>query len=264
MIMRTKTIRLGNAVIAFESDLQLDWGGKLADFRTEEPVNYTVSVRCAFPGEETPHAGGYAKVLRDGNRFLVVLREQSFPELTIWQVLSKLPVPQLLMEQDTFILHASFILCEGQAILFSGPSGIGKSTQADLWCRYRNARLVNGDRVLLMPGTDNCLVASHYLSGTSGVCENAVAPLNAIVFLGQSPDNRVREMRPVELFRTVISQLDYDVRSREQIEMVTSMVEKLTAQTKICQYSCRMDESAVVDLEKYLYEELSDQNDTQR
>lgn len=56
---------------------------------------------------------------------------------------------RILMEQEAAILHASFIEYEGQAVLFTGPSGIGKSTQAGLWEQYEDAQILNGDRTIL-------------------------------------------------------------------------------------------------------------------
>lgn len=50
---------------------------------------------------------------------------------------------------ESLILHCAYIKHEGKAILFSAPSGTGKSTKADLWEKYRGSRTVNGDRALL-------------------------------------------------------------------------------------------------------------------
>lgn len=39
-------------------------------------------------------------------------------------------------KKGAHILHCCFLHYHGQAILFSGPSGIGKSTHANLWCQH--------------------------------------------------------------------------------------------------------------------------------
>ena len=38
---------------------------------------------------------------------------------------------------------------KGKAIAFSGPSGVGKSTQAEIWKQCFQADILNGDRALL-------------------------------------------------------------------------------------------------------------------
>ena len=48
------------------------------------------------------------------------------------------------------ILHSSFISRQGEGILFTAPSGTGKSTQADLWKRHEEGvTIINGDRSIL-------------------------------------------------------------------------------------------------------------------
>ena len=48
---------------------------------------------------------------------------------------------KILLKYNGIILHSSFINFENKAILFSAPSGTGKSTQADLWKKYKNAEI---------------------------------------------------------------------------------------------------------------------------
>ena len=45
-----------------------------------------------------------------------------------------------MLQKDSFILHSAYIRHRGRAILFSAPSGTGKSTQASLWAQYEKER----------------------------------------------------------------------------------------------------------------------------
>ena len=54
-----------------------------------------------------------------------------------------------MVQRDSMILHCAYVEYEGEAILFSAPSETGKTTQANLWEKYRGSRTVNGDRALL-------------------------------------------------------------------------------------------------------------------
>ena len=47
------------------------------------------------------------------------------------------------------LFHSSIIKFWNQGIMFLGPSGIGKTTQAELWKKYRDALIINGDVVLV-------------------------------------------------------------------------------------------------------------------
>ena len=48
---------------------------------------------------------------------------------------------------QTILLHGAFVDYGERGLVFTGPSGIGKTTQAELWQQYAGARIVNGDKV---------------------------------------------------------------------------------------------------------------------
>ena len=63
--------------------------------------------------------------------------------------LSLLALERRLSERPCLILHCAYLEYQGKAMLFSAPSGTGKTTQAGLWEQYRGSHTVNGDKALL-------------------------------------------------------------------------------------------------------------------
>ena len=55
-------------------------------------------------------------------------------------------IVESMLGYDTLLMHGAVIAVGNKAWLFTAPSGTGKSTQAELWERYRNAEQINGDR----------------------------------------------------------------------------------------------------------------------
>ncbi len=51
--------------------------------------------------------------------------------------------------EDVLMIHGSAVILDGQTRVFSGFSGVGKSTMAHLWQEKRKATLVNDDRLIL-------------------------------------------------------------------------------------------------------------------
>lgn len=142
------------------------------------------------------------------------------------------------------VLHSAYIVTSaGEAILFSGPSGVGKSTQAALWERCAGARVVNGDRALVDVGKKTA--NGIFYSGTSGISENVTAPVRAIVLLGQGSENRVFVPSPQAAFAGVLSQCAYyewDARSAEQM---TECVARLVSDVPVLRMDCLPDATAV-------------------
>lgn len=53
------------------------------------------------------------------------------------------------IRQNIVQFHSSLVQWQYHGIMFIGPSGIGKTTQAELWQRYQNADIINGDLVFV-------------------------------------------------------------------------------------------------------------------
>ncbi len=69
------------------------------------------------------------------------------------------------------------------AVLFTAPSGTGKSTQAELWRKHRGASIINGDCTLIAEDDGVFTAFGFPFSGTSGIFENRKAPIAAVVYL---------------------------------------------------------------------------------
>lgn len=149
------------------------------------------------------------------------------------------------------VLHSAYIVTPaGEAILFSGPSGIGKSTQAALWERCAGARVVNGDRALVDVGKKTA--NGIFYSGTSGISENVTAPVRAIVLLGQGSENRVFVPSPQAAFAGVLSQCAYYDWDALSATKMTECVARLVSDVPVLHFDCRADASAVRALQERL------------
>ena len=96
-----------------------------------------------------------------------------------------------MIEHGGLILHCAYIEYNGRGILFSAPSGVGKSTQASLWEKYRNSVTVNGDRALLRKKEGKWLACAWPVCGSSQICKRVDVPVHAIVMLCQGKKNSV-------------------------------------------------------------------------
>ena len=170
----------------------------------------------------------------------------------MWNLLDKIQLPTLMLEHDTVLLHSSYILYEGQAILFTAPSGVGKSTQARLWEETLGATVVNGDRSYVRLEKHGASAHGTPFSGTSGICRNLSAPIRAIVILSQAPENSVRFASVKECIHFFYTQTTICRQDPEQIVSALELWEKIYQQVPILCHPCTPDPEAVYSLKDFL------------
>lgn len=157
-----------------------------------------------------------------------------------------------LLIRDACVLHSSYVDIGGEAVLFTGPSNIGKSTQAGLWTEYAGAEVVNGDRTLLRKRKGKWYAFGYPSCGTSGICINRSMPLRAIVVLSQSNENSVQRLSPGEQIRALVSATELYPWSGEEIEMAMKIAVNIAQSVPVLKLSCRPDRGAVEVLKDHL------------
>jgi hypothetical protein len=124
----------------------------------------------------------------------------------------------ILAERGGFLLHSASAICDGRAYLFSGVSGAGKTTMTRL--APAEVTLLTDEISYVRPNDDrpngarpsNDLPSDHgyHAFGTpfSGELakagENCAAPISALFFLEQGPENRVDELPSADAVRRLM------------------------------------------------------------
>lgn len=196
-----------------------------------------------------------ASLQKENNQCEIWFSSQAEDELS-WDTIFWAPfcLERLMIKKGGLVLHSAYMERSNEAVLFSAPSGTGKSTQADLWTKYRKTRTVNGDRTLLMK-QDGCWMAYGWpICGSSKICFNESYPLRAIVMLRQAKENKIRSLRGLEAVRNVFGQLMVNGWSRSFQETAMDLLEDLLKQIPVVELSCDISEQAVTCLEQWLLE----------
>lgn len=167
-------------------------------------------------------------------------------------VLRWLDLPGFFLKRGAVFLHASLVRRQDRAILFTGRKQIGKSTQAELWRRFRGAEVVNGDRALLRLIDGVWTACGSPFCGTSGICVNEQVPLEAVVLLRQSSCSRIETADLKMAYAAFLSGCTFDPQDRSAAERVLAIAEQIHREVPMLQLSCTPDEAAVVCLEKTL------------
>lgn len=193
----------------------------------------------------------YLRIERQNNQSLVQIKESSFPKgLTDNVILLCMQAVHHIANADGFLLHASWICYRDKAILFTGRSGIGKSTQAALWVKHRGAELINGDRVAVFPTAHGAEVRGIPYCGSSGVNKNRTMPLAAVVVLSQAPENTITRLTGVRAFRKLWEGCSVNLWDQSDIDKSTQAVADTVSAVPVFHLACTADERAVQILEK--------------
>ena len=210
--------------------------------------------RMNFMGMEESY-GQYEEISQD--QVKLYLKREFVHMINVDTVfVSLFAMEKRMLAKDAMVLHCSVLKVKSGVILFSGPSGIGKSTQAGLWTKYRKARVINGDRTLLKKENGRWMSLGWPICGSSEICHNESFPVKAIVFLDQSPENGGMKCRYFDATKQLISQLTINAWNPSVVEKIWSMAEDLAADVPVFYYHCNMEENAVDTLESLIHDVL--------
>ncbi|MEE1312349.1 MAG: hypothetical protein UHS41_01185, partial [Lachnospiraceae bacterium] len=152
------------------------------------------------------------------------------------------------------LLHSSFIRWNSQGLLFSAPSGTGKSTQADLWVKYEGAEIINGDRAGLRKLDKGWTAYGLPYAGSSGVYRNESAPVKSIIVLRQAKENRIRPLGPAEAVRYLYPEITVHQWDSDFVKQVMDLLTDLVLNIPIYLLECLPDQGAVDLVKRTIFE----------
>ena len=143
-----------------------------------------------------------------------------------------------------FFLHASAVALDGEAYLFSAPSGTGKSTHTGLWLKqFPGSYILNDDKPVIYPSCEGVSVWGTPFSGKTDLQVNGVLPLRAICFLHRGDKNSIA---PVSCDRALAHILNntYRPHSVKEMELLLDAAVKVAKSVSIFEMSCRAEPAA--------------------
>ena len=162
----------------------------------------------------------------------------------------------ILAHRGRLCLHASCVDTPLGGLLFSGPSGIGKSTQAALWQTHREAKLLNGDRPILSCEDGKWFAWGSPYAGSSKCHINERCSVSAIVMLQQAEACSLQRLSLPEAFRAVWSGLTLHSWDKAVVEKASALAIELIHTVPVYRFACTPDGHAVDFLERELRKEV--------
>lgn len=150
-----------------------------------------------------------------------------------------------LLEYGGTYLHASAVVLNGKAYLFSANSGTGKSTHTEKWCRLFGAVYLNDDKPALRLENDVWMAYGTPWSGKHDLSTPIGVPLGGIAFLKRGEVNEIKPMRPEEAVPRLMHQSLWQL-NQQQMEKQLTLLDKLLRQVPVWELTCRNDDDAAI------------------
>ena len=256
-IFRREEEKMVNCKIRFLPCEELpSYSGK--DCVTEKDVSYS-EYMCEGEFIRTFHglAGGepYALLKKEDERTWICFYREDYSRYfkTMNEHFSHIALERILLDQDAAILHASFIRLNKEGILFTGISGAGKSTQAELWRKYEKAEILNGDKTILKKMNGNWIGFGSPYAGSSKIWKNDNVRIKAIVALGKSAsNNECKRLTGGKAFSVIYSGMIMNTWNSEYMGKITEMIREISIEIPIFYLNCKVEKGAVECLKESL------------
>src|ERR1035437_7803911 len=125
----------------------------------------------------------------------------------------------LLARKGGFLVHASSVIRNGRAFLFSGVSGAGKTTMARL--APADAAMLT-DEISYVTRRDgrDFAVGTPFFGELARVGENMSAPIEAVYLLAKGPENKIEPIVGADAVRGLLGNILFFARDPEFVRMV--------------------------------------------
>ena len=177
--------------------------------------------------------------------------------------------------QGFFAIHSASILYRDQVWLFSGHSGMGKSTHTNLWKEQFGTKIINGDLNLIgwsngeqdnigqsvdkLGSKGHPIVYGMPWCGTSGIASTKSYPLGGIVLLGRSDNDHFEPLTNDQKIVRVMQRMISPVWTEDMLEANLKCAAKLAKEVPIYYLLCTKEPSAA-----YVMKARIDKEDAQQ
>lgn len=148
------------------------------------------------------------------------------------------------------VLHGAAVEYGGKGVLFTGTSGAGKSTQAHLWRKHREALIINGDSPLIRTIDGMPKMFGTPWSGSSGESVNRSVPLDAIVYVRQGTENALSELTGNEAFLAVLANVNRSNFDNDSTDLAIENLKRIIHSLRVFDFTCTKNVESVEFLEK--------------
>ena len=152
-----------------------------------------------------------------------------------------------LLRFDGFRLHASAVVVDGKAYLFSAESGTGKSTHTAMWLKQFGPRafLLNDDKPALRRIDGNWYAFGTPWSGKNDISVNTGVLLGGIAMLERGETNTIQPFTGKDAIFEIFVQTNRPKAAQYRVKLL-ELMDSLMQQVPVWKLKCNMEPEAAI------------------
>lgn len=146
-----------------------------------------------------------------------------------------------------FVFHGACISYKNKGLLFTAPSGTGKTTHIKLWkqCFPKDVDIVNGDKPIIKIENDGIRVYGSPYAGKEKWNKNRSVLLHSICIIKQSNTNSIKMLTPAEAMKYLYHQIYFSKTDRECGILSLELFDDLLTRCPMYLLECNISREAV-------------------
>lgn len=146
---------------------------------------------------------------------------------------------------DGFVFHGAAVEIDGKGVIFTAPSGTGKTTHVSLLMKNypEKVKMINGDKPIIRKIDGEWRVCSTPWAGKEGWKRNVSAPLYAIVMVERATENAICEVPPESCFEFIMKQIYLPCNGEARV-VTFDLLDQMASGVKFYRLSCNMHDGA--------------------
>lgn len=150
--------------------------------------------------------------------------------------------------------HAACVELSGEAVCFTGDSGMGKSTRAKAWVDGLGAEFISGDRPAIRLESGGNVACGVPWDGKEQIFRNVERPLKAILEVRRAPFTRLRRLSPDQAYRIAIRQAFIPMWDPDTAALAMVNVRRLCRTTPVYRLFCGPDVDSAKAVHRILFD----------
>lgn len=159
-----------------------------------------------------------------------------------------------IIDKGGFFLHCSCLKYKDEAIIFTAPSGTGKSTHSALWRRHfgDDVVMINDDKPLVREKDGRFYIYGTPWNGKHSIGNNISAPIRSVVFLSQAPENKATPISPIDAMALLLQQTVLPS-NKAELSKLLDMLGRLVENIPMYRLGCTISDEAVTTIYQEIY-----------